>query len=154
MGEIRGRRAFRVVVIAAAAVLVVSVFLLVGPPKLLAKSDRADFCVSCHVMESQYEAWAHTGAHRREQCVECHLPNQNKVLHYVWKGIDGFKDVAIFYSGAVPERIKLTSHGEDVLRANCVRCHEAAVTLMKTDRKCWDCHRRISHQRSGAMATI
>lgn len=130
------------------------IFLLLGPPKLLAKSEHPDFCSGCHVMEAEYEAWAHTGAHRRRACVDCHLPNDNKAIHYAWKAIDGIKDVALFYSGAVPEHITITKHGKEVLQANCIRCHEQTVAQIDHERKCWECHRRIMHTRSGAMQTI
>lgn len=136
--------------ITAAAIL----FLALGPPRLLATTSQPDFCRQCHVMESNYEAWLHTGAHRRSKCVDCHLPNQNIGLHYVWKSIDGLKDAIVFYSGRVPERIRLSSHGGTVLQANCVRCHETTVMMTDTDRKCWNCHRKITHQRSGAMETL
>lgn len=39
-------------------------FLLLGPPQLLAKSESPAFCASCHVMKPQYEAYMHNGAHR------------------------------------------------------------------------------------------
>lgn len=130
------------------------IFLLFGPPKLLAKSEHPSFCAGCHVMEAQYEAWAHTGAHRRKMCVDCHLPNDNVGIHYVWKAIDGMKDVVFFYSGAVPERIELTAHGKEVLQANCIRCHEQTVMNINQERSCWECHRRIMHTRSGALQTI
>jgi cytochrome c nitrite reductase small subunit len=141
-------------IILIAGIVVLSLFLMLGPPQLLAKSDEPAFCVGCHVMEAEYEAWVHAGAHRRKKCVDCHLPNENMTVHYVWKAIDGLKDVAFFYSGNVPERIKLTAHGQKVLQSNCVRCHESTVMLIDTDRQCWDCHRRVSHQRSGAIATL
>ncbi len=140
--------------LAACAIVAVALFLAVGPPKLLATTDRPDFCARCHVMESNYEAWIHAGAHRRSKCVDCHLPNQNVGLHYAWKSLDGLKDALVFYSGTVPERITLSSHGGAVLQANCVRCHETLVAMTDTGRKCWSCHRRISHQRSGAMETL
>ncbi len=139
--------------LAAAAVAAAVLFLAVGPPKLLATTDRPDFCMRCHVMESNYEAWIHAGAHRRSKCVDCHLPNQNAGLHYLWKSLDGLKDAVVFYSGTVPERITLSAHGGAVLQANCLRCHETTVMMTDTVRKCWSCHRRISHQRSGAMET-
>lgn len=136
------------------AVAVVSLFLLFGPPKLLAKSESPDFCSQCHVMGPEYEAWLHEGAHRRKLCVDCHLPNENMPVHYVWKAIDGLKDVLFFYSGRVPEQIKLTSHGAKVLQANCIRCHSSAVEFMDHDRKCWECHRRLIHKRSGSIETL
>ena len=148
------RKTLLYLVMGGAGVFILLVFLLLGPPKLLAKSDQPAFCSGCHVMEAEYDAWSHTGAHRRKACVDCHLPNDNAGIHYVWKAIDGMKDVALFYSGAVPEHIELTAHGEKVVQANCIRCHEQTVTRINQERKCWECHRRIMHTRSGAMQTI
>jgi cytochrome c nitrite reductase small subunit len=105
-------------------------------------------------MEAEYEAWAHTGAHRRNMCVDCHLPNENAGVHYAWKAADGLKDVVFFFSGAVSDHIELTSHGAKVLQENCIRCHEQTVMLINHDRNCWDCHRRVMHTRSGAMQTL
>jgi cytochrome c nitrite reductase small subunit len=95
-------RNFAAVLLIAGGIVILLLFLAFGPPKLLAKSDQPAFCVQCHVMEAQYEAWSHAGAHRRKMCVDCHLPNDNATIHYIWKAIDGMKDVVIFYSGTVP----------------------------------------------------
>jgi len=154
MKKTLSKRGFSLVLIAVAAFGAVCLFLLFGPPKLLAKSSQPSFCNGCHVMEAQYEAWMHAGAHRRGKCVDCHLPNENRTIHYVWKAIDGMKDVLFFYSGSVPERIRLTDHGKKVLQTNCIRCHESTVMAIDHERQCWTCHRRISHTMSGAMATI
>lgn len=148
------RKALLYAGVAGVALLAAALYLALGPPDILATTARPDFCSQCHVMESNYEAWIHSGAHRRAKCVDCHLPNQNPGMHYLWKTLDGAKDAVMFYSGRVPERIVLSAHGEEVLQANCVRCHEAAVALTDTERKCWNCHRRISHLRSGSMETI
>ncbi len=150
--SLRSRKAIVSLVVAGAAVVLL--FLLFGPPKLLAKSDQPSFCVQCHVMESEFEAWSHAGAHRRKTCVDCHLPNGNAGIHYVWKSIDGMKDVLIFYSGSVPKNVHLTAHGEKVVQENCIRCHEQTVSMINHERNCWECHRRIMHTRSGAMQTI
>jgi cytochrome c nitrite reductase small subunit len=129
-------------------------FLMLGAPQLLAKSESPVFCAGCHVMEAEYDAWAHTGAHRREQCVDCHLPNQNVALHYAWKTIDGLKDTLVFYSGKVPERIMITDHGQEVVQLNCIRCHETTVQNIDQQRLCWTCHRRIAHRGSGLIQTL
>ncbi|MFP3983113.1 MAG: cytochrome c nitrite reductase small subunit [Desulfurivibrionaceae bacterium] len=136
------------------AAIVVAVFMMVGPPGLLAKSEKPGFCAGCHVMEAEYEAWSHSGAHRRESCVECHLPNRNVAAHYVWKSIDGVKDALVFYSGRVPERIVISEHGKEVVQDNCIRCHETTVDHINQDRLCWDCHRRISHRATGVRQTL
>lgn len=104
-------------------------------------------------MQTQYEAWFHTGAHRRKDCVDCHLPNENVALHYLWKSLDGAKDLVLFYTGAFSDPIKLSAHGTQVLQSNCIRCHSSTVEQIDPNRKCWDCHRRLMHTRSGAIAT-
>ncbi len=147
-----GKLAIALAIAGAGAVILL--FFLIGPPRLLARSDEPNFCVQCHVMEAEYEAWIHAGAHRRKRCVDCHLPNDNSGVHYTWKAIDGMKDVLIFYSGRVPDRITLTAHGEKVLQANCIRCHEQTVMLINHERRCWECHRNVTHTRSGAIRTI
>ena len=127
-------------------------FLLVGPPQLLALSESPAFCASCHVMEEQHAAWSHAGAHRRIRCVDCHLPNGNPLVHYVWKSIDGMKDVVVFHSGMVPDRITLSEHGAKVVQGNCIRCHAEAVSQMDTTRQCWGCHRQLRHRMTGMVA--
>ena len=106
-----GNRKRKGIVMSGLAVLGVgffaAIFMVLGPPRLLAKSEAPAFCAGCHVMEAEYDAWSHAGAHRREMCVDCHLPNQNKTIHYIWKSIDGMKDTVAFYSGRVPERINI-----------------------------------------------
>jgi len=131
----------------------IGAFLMFGPPRLLARSETPDFCSSCHVMEAEYEAWFHEGAHRRINCVDCHLPHHNIAAHYLWKSIDGMKDVVVFYSGRVPESIKVSQHAQQVLQTNCVRCHETTVEKIDNERQCWSCHRRLSHVRSGTIET-
>ena len=131
----------------------VALFLSFGPPKLLAKSETPLFCSSCHVMQSQYESWFHVGAHRTINCVDCHLPNRNLAAHYVWKSIDGMKDVMAFYGGRVPETIALSAHGQQTVQENCVRCHGERVARINQERNCWDCHRFLRHQLAGTRMT-
>lgn len=133
--------------------LLASLFLALGPPQLLAKSETPEFCASCHIHEATYEAWFHHGAHRRKSCVDCHLPNDNLANHYLWKGIDGMKDVVLFNAGRVPDDIRVSKGGRKMIQANCIRCHEAAVEMIAQDRPCWDCHRRVMHKRSGGIET-
>lgn len=154
MGEEKSRKFKRSLAVVVAVGAVMFFFLLLGPPELLAKSEAPIFCGGCHVMEAEFEAWSHAGAHRRKQCVDCHLPNDNMAMHYTWKSIDGIKDTVFFYTGWVPERIQLKPHSAEVLQANCIRCHSAAVEFIDPERKCWECHKRLSHKTSGAIATF
>lgn len=146
-------RIVRYGLVLAVLVLAGGAFVSFGPPQLLARTETPEFCASCHVMESQYEDWFHEGAHRRKLCVECHLPHDSVGQYYFWKSVDGMKDVAVFNSGRVPETIRISAHGQTVVRGNCVRCHEALVEMIDTERNCWECHRRVSHIRSGAIET-
>jgi cytochrome c nitrite reductase small subunit len=129
------------------------IFAAIGMPQLMAWSETPLFCSSCHVMESQYEAWFHVGAHRSIRCVDCHLPHQNLPVHYVWKTIDGMKDVVVFYSGKVPETIEITKRAQGVVRTNCIRCHTERVAMIDQDRNCWECHRFLQHKLAGVRMT-
>ena len=155
MGSFSSGKRLRLVVVAAISATFIGFYLLLGPPRLLAKSESPDFCAGCHVMEGEYTNFMHSGAHRRKKCVDCHLPNDNLALHYVWKSIDGMKDVLFFHSGHVPERITLSEHGAKVVKANCIRCHSQLVSQMNTSsRNCWNCHRRITHTGTGSIETL
>ncbi len=123
-------------------------FLLVMfvPGGVMDRTSTTAFCGSCHVMESQYEHWFLTGVHVKIRCVDCHLPHDNPVSYFVWKGIDGMKDVVFFYGRLYPENIRISSHGASTVQGNCVRCHEGTVMMINTEgRNCWSCHRRLSH---------
>lgn len=144
-------------IIAIAAILslcgsILLLFLLFGPPKLLARSESPDFCASCHVMEEQHTAWRHAGAHRSIRCVDCHLPNDSLARHFTWKAIDGMKDVIVFHSGRIPDPITLSQHGQQVVQENCVTCHRETVSAMDTTRSCWECHQQTRHKLTGIIA--
>jgi cytochrome c nitrite reductase small subunit len=148
------RERWRLLLILGMFAAAVGAFLMIGPPALLAKSESPEFCSSCHVMQAQYDAWFHEGAHRSVQCVGCHLPHQNLFVHYLWKSIDGMKDVVVFHSGMTPDHISISNRGQNVLQGNCLRCHETTVwRMINKERNCWECHRRLSHNRSGAILT-
>jgi cytochrome c nitrite reductase small subunit len=105
-------------------------------------------------MESQYENWRHAGAHRRIKCIDCHLPNDSKVNHLTWKNIDGMTDMFKYYTGQVRENLRLSDRGAKTVLANCQRCHEETIARINEERNCWECHRRLSHKRTGTMDTL
>jgi cytochrome c nitrite reductase small subunit len=129
-------------------------FLAFGPPGIYAKSETPEFCGSCHVLEMEYEAWFHSGAHQRTKCVDCHLPNDNFARHLVWKTMDGVKDALAFHTGRISDPISLSKHGAAVVQDNCRRCHAEIISRINEDRQCWDCHRGLSHKRTGSIATL
>jgi cytochrome c nitrite reductase small subunit len=128
-------------------------FVAFGPPGLYAYSATPEFCNSCHVMNSRYEAWFHNGAHRRIKCVDCHLPNDTAVNHFMAKMLDGGQEALLFHSGRVSEPIRLSAHGAKVLRENCLRCHTETMARVNEERNCWFCHRSLSHLLTGVRQT-
>jgi cytochrome c nitrite reductase small subunit len=97
-------------------------------------------------MRGEYESWFQSGGHARIKCVDCHLPNDNPVNHYIWKGIDGMKDLVLFNAGMFSERIDATPHARRTAQANCLRCHGGMVSRVSIEgRNCWNCHRSKFH---------
>ena len=97
------------------------VFALFGPPRMIELTESPQFCALCHF--SQNRDWQHS-PHRGQKCIDCHLPNDNFANHYLWKSIDGGKDVYCYYSGlGDASDIELSAHGKKVMQGNCVRCH-------------------------------
>jgi cytochrome c nitrite reductase small subunit len=147
------RKAGLLLLIVLAVAAAMGFFLAFGPPGLYAKSESPEFCGSCHVMESQYESWFHSGVHAQIKCVDCHLPNDTMARHLMWKSLDGMRDFVAFHTGRVSDPIKISSHGVQIVQENCLRCHGEIVARISTDRNCWECHRRYSHKLTGAIAT-
>lgn len=125
---------------------------MLGPPKLLAKSESPDFAPVAHIMEAQHTAFMHHRGHRRFKCVDCHLPNDDLASHYIWKSIDGMKDVLFFYSGKVPEKITLSGYGAKVVKGQLRQVPRNTGIQMDTSRNCWSCHRRVTHTGTGAIS--
>lgn len=145
------KRFWRISILLVVAATAVGGFMSFGPPGLYAKSGTPDFCASCHVMEGQYENWFHNAGHRQQKCIECHLPNDNMARHLALKGMTGMWDSFVFYSGKVPETIRISKHGASLVQENCQRCHAQTVSMINEDRNCWECHRRLSHRTTGTM---
>lgn len=122
-----------------------ALFALFGPPHLIGLTETPEFCGSCHSMRGQHKDWLHS-AHRQKRCIDCHLPNDNAVNHYLWKSIDGNKDVFYEFTGLREhDEVRLSPHAKRVLQGNCLRCHGEMVSRIGTDRSCTDCHRRTGH---------
>ncbi len=129
-----------------AACVVSAIAVAAALPGYMKKTGTAEYCASCHVMLPEYDDWFYTGKHTQIQCIDCHLPNDTFINHYMWKGLDGVKDVVYFYSGLVSETIHSSSHAKKTIQANCIRCHEEMVSRISTDTmRCWECHRKLLH---------
>ncbi len=148
-----GKKIFLYLLILVIILIVGGGFLAFGPPGIYAKSETPEFCGSCHVLETEYEAWFHSGAHKGITCVDCHLPNDTFISHLYWKTVDGLKDWLAFHTGRVSEPIRISKHGAAVVDDNCRRCHAEIISRINEDRQCWDCHRKMTHKGTGAILT-
>ena len=107
-------------------------------------------CNNCHVMDAAYENWYHAAHANFAVCTDCHLPHQDIVSYYLYKGYSGMKDVISFTTKSYPAAIRATAQTDAILQANCIRCHDDTVESILTgaqpfDRYCWDCHRSVAH---------
>ena len=115
-------------------------FLMLGPPQLLAKTESPEFCASCHIHGVALRGLVPPGRAPAQGLRGLPPAQQSNMpppppppppppAHYAWKSIDGMKDLFLFHSGQVPERHPSSpSTASKVVQANCVRCHE--------DRRC------------------
>jgi len=111
-------------------------------------------CNNCHVMDSQYENWYHAAHERSAVCTDCHLPHQNIASYYLYKGYSGMRDVYSFTFKTYPAAIRAAPQTDEIVQANCIRCHIDTVEnilagMQPFDRYCWDCHRSAAHGERG-----
>ena len=115
-------------------------------------------CNNCHVMDAQYENWYHAAHARVAVCTDCHLPHQNVVSYYLYKGYSGMRDVFSFTLKTYPAAIRADKQTDGIVQANCIRCHNDTVESILAgaqsyayaqdrpfDRYCWSCHRSVAH---------
>ncbi len=112
-------------------------------------TNDAETCINCHIMVPQYATWARSSHKSVTVCVDCHVPHDNPVAQYMFKGKEGAYDAMMFTLGRERQVIRLSDSGVPVVQGNCIRCHEDTVNQVHiggtTDRVCWDCHREVPH---------
>lgn len=159
-------------------VAIVIMGVLVGLSLFLAKesevvsymTDDPKACVNCHVMTSEYNSWMHSSHREAASCNDCHVPHDNVFNTYYFKAKDGLYHASVFTARKEPQVIFMQEASQEVVQANCIRCHMQQVTDTKltswveshqenrTDRTCWSCHREVPHGRvhglSSTMYTI
>jgi len=111
-------------------------------------------CNNCHVMDSQYENWYHAAHERWAVCSECHIPHDNLLVYYFYKGKSGMKDVFSFVTRSYPVAIRANAETQRILQKNCIRCHKDTVESIVMgaqpfERNCWECHRSVAHGERG-----
>ncbi len=121
--------------------------------------SNSDTCNNCHVMDAAYENYYHAAHERWAECADCHIPHDNFIHYYFYKGKSGMHDVYIFSTGQTPELIRATQQTDEIVQANCIRCHTGTVESIVLgaqpfDRYCWDCHRSVAHGKRGSSASL
>lgn len=108
-------------------------------------------CVNCHVMNPQYEGWLKSGHRHVATCVECHLPHAG-VAKWLAKGEHGVRHSAAFTLQNFKEPIEITPRDREIVRTNCLRCHESLVHAVAEvpgraggELDCMHCHAGAGH---------
>ena len=120
--------------------------------------DDSSACINCHIMNPYYATWFHSSHSRNATCNDCHVPHENFVQKYAFKGVDGMKHVAMLLTNNIRQAPEAEEPSRQVIMNNCIRCHnELNTTLVKVGqldymktavgegKACWDCHRKIPH---------
>lgn len=115
-------------------------------------------CVNCHIMAPYYATWFHSSHSRNATCNDCHVPHQNAIKKWTFKGMDGMRHVSAFLTNSESQVIRANEESSRVIMENCIRCHTqlntefvktGKIDYMKTKvgegKACWDCHRDIPH---------
>ncbi len=124
-------------------------FLHAGGQNYLFDDPRT--CANCHVMQDYYDAWARSSHHGQAVCNDCHVPHTFP-MKYVFKAYDGVKHSYFFTFGGYPSNIQITQISADVVRENCVACHQTTVSHImsignpqKEPVDCIECHPHVGH---------
>lgn len=157
---------WQVAVIVTIAILVgISLFTIYisNAPSYL--SDEPKTCVNCHIMAPQYATWMHSSHREWATCNDCHVPHNNVVNKYYFKGKDGMRHATIFTLRGEPQVIQIKDEGAEVVQQNCIRCHTLLITDLKmnciqedfhanrAEKKCWECHREVPHGRVKSLTS-
>lgn len=120
-------------------------------------SDSPTTCINCHVMQPQYSGWFHSSHREWATCNDCHVPHDNVVNKYFFKGKDGLRHATMFTLRLEPQVIKIKHEGLSVVQENCKRCHTHTNSEVGTleitgenyqhgnGKLCWECHREVPH---------
>lgn len=118
-------------------------------------------------MAPQYATWYHSSHRETANCNDCHVPHENFLKKYYFKGKDGLNHAKLFTLRAERQVIFIGEEGKEVVKDNCIRCHSSLLdqsklisqtkgkyTIHNTDRECWECHREIPHGRVNSLSSV
>lgn len=113
-------------------------------------SDSPETCMNCHVMTDAYATWKRGSHARVAVCTDCHVPHNNVVAKYAFKGLDGLRHSYVFTTRQEPQVMELSQRARPVVQANCIRCHKDQIAMIKLatslEQSCWRCHQNIHGQ--------
>ncbi|MDR2564181.1 MAG: cytochrome c nitrite reductase small subunit [Prevotellaceae bacterium] len=129
-------------------------------------SDEPSVCMNCHIMAPYYATWNHSSHREHANCNDCHVPHQNAVKKWFFKGKDGMRHAMAFTMRGEPQVIRAIDESAAVIMDNCIRCHTQLtsefVNAGKIDYKtamngggkaCWDCHREVPHGGTNSLSS-
>jgi cytochrome c nitrite reductase small subunit len=128
-------------------------------------SDNPETCINCHVMNPQFNDWAHSSHRNVANCNDCHVPHNNIFNKYFFKAKDGLRHATIFTLRTEPQVIYIRDEGKKAVQKNCIRCH-GRITGMEylgsvlpayhnylLERQCLNCHRETPHSRVNGLSS-
>jgi len=106
-------------------------------------------CKNCHIMREQFDGWNRSTHKSVTTCYSCHSP-QDVIGQYIAKGRNGVYHSFAFTTGYFAEPIQITSFNSNIVKKNCLRCHENAVQMMGLTSpieaiNCITCHGNVGH---------
>jgi cytochrome c nitrite reductase small subunit len=113
-------------------------------------SDDPEACITCHIMQSQYDSWLSSSHTAHATCNDCHLPN-DFVGRWTAKADNGFFHSWAFTFQDFHEPIQIKERNLRILQGNCVSCHGALVTHLLPETvsgealSCFGCHHSVGH---------
>ncbi|MBI5431422.1 MAG: cytochrome c nitrite reductase small subunit [Planctomycetes bacterium] len=114
-------------------------------------SDDPRACVNCHVMREHLDGWQQSAHHAHAVCNDCHVPH-DPLGKYLAKAEHGWRHSKAFTLNDFAEPIRITPDDLDIVRDNCVRCHDEMVSGLapaahgdgaRVD--CIQCHSAVAH---------
>ncbi|MBM4112980.1 MAG: cytochrome c nitrite reductase small subunit [Phycisphaerae bacterium] len=107
-------------------------------------------CANCHVMQSAFDSWQHSGHHHVATCNDCHLA-PHPIGKWIVKADNGFFHSLAFTTGNFHEPIQIKPRNRRVTQDACVHCHRDFVHEMLPATRggdmldCIHCHRDVGH---------
>lgn len=126
----------------------IGIVVYAGTVTAIKATDTGEFCSSCHVMDTVYEAFTRS-PHGKLDCNDCHAPTDNVVNKMAFKARAGLGHIYMNTLGAsrIPDVLHATEASVDVVNKNCISCHEYTLDNVAHDSKgtCIGCHRQVPH---------